>query len=125
IVDGQENPIETIYAQKFHEVQKGVAMIDYIVKPAYVTVSESFWQGLSEEDRALMVRANEESSAVIEALLPQEQEKILAEMEAAGVTVTYPDKAPFIEATKSVRDELGTATWGAEVYARIAEIGAN
>ena len=57
IVDGQENPIETIYAQKFHEVQKGVAMIDYIVKPAYVTISESFWQGLSDEDKALMVNA--------------------------------------------------------------------
>ncbi|NDW01981.1 TRAP transporter substrate-binding protein [Salipiger sp. PrR002] len=125
IVDGQENPIETIYAQKFHEVQKGVAMIDYIVKPAYVTISESFWQGLSDEDKALMVRANEESTKVIEEMLPQEQEKILSEMEAAGVTVTYPDKAPFIEATQSVRDELGTEIWGEDVYKQIAEIGKN
>lgn len=125
IVDGQENPIETIYAQKFHEVQKGVAMIDYIVKPAYVTISESFWQGLSDEDKALMVRANEESTKVIEDMLPQEQETILAEMEAAGVTVTYPDKAPFIAATQSVRDELGTEIWGEDVYKQIAEIGKN
>ncbi|WP_226628853.1 TRAP transporter substrate-binding protein [Alloyangia pacifica] len=125
IVDGQENPIETIYAQKFHEVQEGVAMIDYIVKPAYVTISESFWQDLSDEDKALMVRANEESTKVIEEMLPQEQEKILAEMEAAGVTVTYPEKAPFIEATQSVRDELGTEVWGEEVYKQIAEIGQN
>ena len=125
IVDGQENPIETIYAQKFHEVQDGVAMVDYIVKPAYVTISESFWQGLSEDDRALMIRANDESTKVIEAALPQEQETILAEMEAAGVTVTYPDKAPFIEATQSVRDELGTAIWGDEIYTQIVEIGGN
>ncbi|ATI44003.1 transporter (plasmid) [Pacificitalea manganoxidans] len=125
IVDGQENPIETIYAQKFHEVQDGVAMVDYIVKPAYVTISESFWQGLSEDDRALMTRANDESTKVIEAALPQEQETILAEMEAAGVTVTYPDKAPFIEATQSVRDELGTAIWGDEIYTQIVEIGGN
>lgn len=125
IVDGQENPIETIYAQKFHEVQKGVAMIDYIVKPAYVTISESFWQGLSDEDKALMVRANEESTKVIEDMLPQEQETILAEMEAAGVTVTYPEKAPFIAATQSVRDELGTEIWGEDVYKQIAEIGKN
>lgn len=125
IVDGQENPIETIYAQKFHEVQEGVAMVDYIVKPAYVTISESFWQGLSDEDKALMVRANEESTKVIEEMLPQEQETILAEMEAAGVTVTYPEKAPFIEATQSVRDELGAEVWGENIYKQIAEIGQN
>ncbi|MFV0332515.1 MAG: TRAP transporter substrate-binding protein [Tropicimonas sp.] len=125
IVDGQENPIETIYAQKFYEVQKGVAMVDYIVKPAYVTISESFWKGLSDEDKALLIRANDESTAVIEEMLPAEQEKILSEMEAAGVTVTHPDKAPFIEATQSVRDGLGTKVWGEEIYGKIAEIGRN
>ena len=72
-----------------------------------------------------MIRANDESTKVIEAALPQEQETILAEMEAAGVTVTYPDKAPFIEATQSVRDELGTAIWGDEIYTQIVEIGGN
>lgn len=123
IVDGQENPIETIYAQKFYEVQKGVAMVDYIIKPAYVTISDSFWQGLSDEDKALMVAANEASTQVISELLPQEQEKILAEMEAAGVTVTFPDKAPFIEATQAVRDELGTKVWGEDIYKQIVEIG--
>ena len=40
VVDGQENPIETIYAQKFFEVQKAIAMVDYIDKPAYVMISE-------------------------------------------------------------------------------------
>ena len=52
VVDGQENPIETIYAQKFYEVQEGVAMVDYIIKPAYVMISEAFWSGLSDEDKA-------------------------------------------------------------------------
>lgn len=125
IVDGQENPIETIYAQKFFEVQKGLAMVDYIVKPAYVTISDSFWQGLSDEDKALLTRANEESTKVIEALLPKEQEVILAKMEATGVTVTYPDKAPFVEATQSVRDELGANIWGEEIYQQIVQIGKN
>ena len=125
IVDGQENPIETIYAQKFHEVQKGVAMVDYIVKPAYVTIAESFWQGLSDEDKALMIRANDESTKIVLDLLPAEQDKILAEMEAAGVTVTYPDKAPFIAATQSVRDDLGMKVWGEETYKKIVEIGKN
>ena len=124
IVDGQENPVETIYAQKFYEVQDGIAMVDYINKPAYVVVSEPFWQSLSEEDRKLLTEANDASTAKVEELLPQQTEDYLAEMEAAGVTVTYPDKEPFIEATQSVRDDLGKGTWGEDIYNRIVEIGA-
>jgi tripartite ATP-independent transporter DctP family solute receptor len=124
VVDGQENPIETIYAQKFFEVQRGVAMVDYIIKPAYVMVSDAFWSGLSDSDRALLQRANEASTAKVMSLLPEQEQRFIAEMEAAGVAVTYPDKAPFIEATQSVRDSLGTEVWGAELYSQIVEIGA-
>ncbi|MEM8662717.1 MAG: TRAP transporter substrate-binding protein [Pseudomonadota bacterium] len=123
VVDGQENPVETIYAQKFYEVQDGVAMVDYIVKPAYVMVSESFWSELSDDDKALLQKANEASTAKIMALLPEQQKKYLADMEAAGVTVTYPDTAEFIEATQSVRDTLGTEVWGEEDYKAIVEMG--
>ena len=123
VVDGQENPIETIYAQKFHEVQEGVAMIDYIIKPAYVMISESFWSGLSDDDKALMQKANEASTAKILELLPDQEKQYIEEMEAAGVTVTYPDKAEFIEATKGVRESLGTEVWGDETYKAIVEIG--
>ena len=123
VVDGQENPIETIYAQKFYEVQDGIAMVDYINKPAYVVMGESFWSGLSEEDQQLLRDANDASTAVIEELLPQQGEDYVKEMEAAGVTVTYPDKQPFIEATQSVRDELGGGVWGEDIYRQIVEIG--
>lgn len=123
IVDGQENPLETIYAQKFFEVQDGIAMVDYIVKPAFVTIAESFWQGLSEDDQALIVRATKESSQLVADMLPAEQDGMIAEMEASGVTVTHPDKAPFIEATQSVRDTLGAQVWGEDVYQQIVEIG--
>lgn len=123
VVDGQENPIETIYAQKFYEVQAGVAMVDYIVKPAYVMISETFWSTLSEDERSLLVEANAASTAKIEELLPQQQEGYIAEMEAAGVTVTYPDRAEFIAATQPVRDKLGTEVWGEADYATITQMG--
>lgn len=123
VVDGQENPIETIYAQKFHEVQDGVAMVDYIIKPAYVMISDAFWSDLSEDEQALLQKANDASTARIMELLPEQQKKYVAEMEAAGVAVTYPDKAEFIEATQSVRDSLGNEVWGEETYNAIVEMG--
>ncbi|PLW76093.1 TRAP transporter substrate-binding protein [Cohaesibacter celericrescens] len=124
VVDGQENPIETIYAQKFYEVQKGVAMVDYIAKPAYVTISAPFWDALSEADKAVLIEANDASTAVVEKLLPIQQEKYIQVMKDAGVTISYPDKAPFMDATQSVRDELGVKAWGKEIYEQIKAIGA-
>ncbi|MEQ8357069.1 MAG: TRAP transporter substrate-binding protein [Kiloniellaceae bacterium] len=123
VVDGQENPIETIYAAKFYEVQKSVAVVDYIYKPAYVTISESFWQELSETDRALFRKANDASNTVIGELLPRQQEDFIAKMTAAGLTITYPDKAEFVAATQGVRDELGKSAWGERTYKTIVEIG--
>jgi tripartite ATP-independent transporter DctP family solute receptor len=123
VVDGQENPIETIYASKFYEVQKAVAMVDYIDKPAYVMIGGPFWSGLSEEDRAIFEEAQLASRKLVEELLPGQEEDFIAKMKEAGVTFTYPDKAEFIEATQPVRDKLGAGIWGEELYQRIVEMG--
>ena len=122
-VDGQENPIETIWASKFFEVQKCVAMVDYIDKPAYIVISEPFWQKLSPADRAAVEKAQLDSAVSCARVMPGQAKEILDKFKAAGVAVTYPDKAPFIAATQKVRDELGRKTWGDALYARIAEIG--
>jgi len=122
-VDGQENPIETIWAMKFYEVQKSVAMVDYIRKPGYVMVGEPFWQSLSEEQRAMLLKAQRACEAVVAEVLPKQQLELIEKMKAAGIAITYPDKKPFIEATQDVRDELGRKAWGDALYKEIAEIG--
>lgn len=123
VVDGQENPIETIYSAKFYEVQKSIALVDYIKKPAYVMISNTFWESLTAEDQALLRKANDASNAVIAELLPKQTERMIAEMKAAGITFTTPDIAPFIAATQSVRDELGMKMWGEDVYKEVSAIG--
>ena len=123
IVDGQENPIETIYAQKFYEVQKGVAMISYIDKPAYVMIGEKFWQARTAEERKWIKQAQAASEEVVSALLPKQQKVLIDKMKKSGVTFTYPDKKPFEEATQPVRDELGKKRWGEALYKKIVEIG--
>ena len=72
----------------------------------------------------LLQQAHLDSVRLVEELLPEQQEKFIAAMEDAGVTVTYPDQQPFIEATQGVREKLGMGIWGEEAYRRIAEIGA-
>ena len=123
VVDGQENPVETIYAQKFYEVQKAIAMVDYIDKPAYVMIGEPFWSKLSDADKAMFRKAQAASRKLVQELLPEQQKKFLADMKKRGVTITYPDKAEFIKATQPVRDKLGVNRWGKDMYEKIVEIG--
>jgi len=123
IVDGQENPVETIYAQKFFEVQKCVAMISYIDKPAYVMIGEKFWSARSAQEREWIKKAQAASEEVVRSILPEQQKALIEKMKKSGVVFTYPDKKPFMEATQSVRDELGAKRWGKELYQKIVEIG--
>lgn len=123
VVDGQENPVETIFAQRFYEVQKSIAMVDYITKPAFVMISNGFWSKLSEEERKMFMKAQAASRDLVEKALPDQTVEQLNKMKAAGVKITYPEKEPFIKATQSVRDKLGTSRWGKETYEKIVEIG--
>jgi len=123
IVDGQENPIETIYAQKFYEVQKCVVMLSYIDKPAYVMIGEKFWSARNAEEREWIKKAQAASEEVVMQMLPNQEKELVDKMKKSGIVFTYPDKKPFIEATQPVRDELGTKRWGKELYQEIVEIG--
>ena len=122
-VDGQENPIETIYAQKFFEVQKSIAIVDYIKKPAYVMVGIPFWSKLTAEERELVLKAQRAAEAKVDQILPKQQEELLAKIIQSGVKITYPEKAAFMRATQPLRDELGVKAWGEKTYREIVEIG--
>jgi len=123
IVDGQENPIETIWAMKFFEVQESIAMVDYIKKPAWVKVSEAFWQGLTEEEQGWIITAQRASEDMVDELLADQQEALVEKLQQSGIEITYPDREEFRAATQSVRDSIGTETWGEDLYREIVRIG--
>lgn len=122
VVDGQENPIETIVAAGFYEVQKCIALTNHINKPAFVVINEDFFQGLTEEQQKVLADAQVEAEMLTQKLMEQQQVEFLQRIKDAGVVVTTPDLEPFIEATQKVRDNLGTKIWGEENYKKIVEM---
>src|SRR5215212_2834453 len=52
-VEAQENPLTTIEAKKFYEVQKHIALTGHIVDHLNTIVSGGLWKKLSEEDRKI------------------------------------------------------------------------
>jgi TRAP-type transport system periplasmic protein len=123
IVDGQENPLETFYAAGFQEVQDYIINSNHMFKPAFVTINEAFFQGLSEEYQDILLEAAKESQAYAEEELAKSEKTMAEELEGAGVTFIDPDVEKFREATQSVRDSLGKEMWGEEAYQQIVEMG--
>ena len=62
-IDGHENPLTVINANKFYEVQKYVALTNHQYNPQSVLVSKKFWDGLSVSDKKILSDAASEASA--------------------------------------------------------------
>jgi tripartite ATP-independent transporter DctP family solute receptor len=117
VVDGQDNPYLTINAMKFYEVQDYVTNIRYIFSIEPLIVSESLFQGLSEEDQQAMVEAGEAATKRSAEFLRQREDEIRETLVEKGMTITEPanDEAEFIErATSAVWPQFYDSIGGKE-----------
>lgn len=85
VVDGQENPVNVLLAVKFHEVQKYVTDIDWILQTGALVVSEDFFQGLPEELRTAVAEAGRETMAWERAYVEKVIESDVARLEELGI----------------------------------------
>jgi TRAP-type C4-dicarboxylate transport system substrate-binding protein len=115
-VSGQENPIDTIYANKFYEVAKNVTLTQHVYSPIPLTISEKTWQKLSAADRDAVTKAGQEAGAWIRNEIRSNDDRQLKEMQAKGATIARPPVAPFRSAVQPVYAKA-KEKYGAEVDA--------
>ncbi|MEM7428807.1 MAG: TRAP transporter substrate-binding protein [Pseudomonadota bacterium] len=60
VVDGQENPLDTILRMKFHEVQDYLVVSDHGAMEDVVLFNPNWWQNLPENYREIIVAAFQE-----------------------------------------------------------------
>jgi len=61
-IDGQENPVTVINANKFYEVQKNLALTNHQYNPQSVLISKKFWDSLSAAEKQVLKSAAQESA---------------------------------------------------------------
>ena len=122
-VSGQENPIDTIFANKFYEVAPNVTLTHHVYSPIPLTMSEKTWQKLTPADQQAVMKAGAETSTWIRNEIKGNDDKQLAEMEAKGAKVARPALAPFREAVKPVYAKA-KEKYGADVDQFIADADA-
>lgn len=123
-VAGQENPIDTIYSNKFYEVAPNVTLTNHVYSPLPLAISEKTWQRLSPADQQAVTRAAKEVAPFQRNLIKDNDEKLLADMAAKGAKI---NRKPNIEAfRKSVEPVYAQARekYGADVDTVLAEAAA-
>jgi len=102
IVNGQENPVDTIKSLRFYEVAPNITLTRHVYSPLPLTVAEKTWQSFSDEDKEAVLKAAAESAAFSRDLVKSSVDSQLTEMQEAGATVSVPEIGPFREAVQPV-----------------------
>ena len=88
VVDGQENPLATILASKFFEVQKHAVLSNHIYSVWAVLMSKRFWDRLTPDEQKIITEAAKEATDFERKTIRAFEAKALEELKANGMQVT-------------------------------------
>lgn len=101
IVDGQENPLPTIFNQNFFDVQDYLILTRHQLIPIPITINADSWRELSPEDQEAVRRAAVEATAFMTETVVAEEGALLANLEAEGMSVIGVEQGLDIDAFRA------------------------
>jgi TRAP-type transport system periplasmic protein len=111
-IDGQENPLSVILANKFFEVQKHLAVTNHQYNPQSLIMSKKVWEALAPADQKLIQEAAREASLFQRKVNRDKSADDLQELKQAGMQVTElspAEQAKLRDKLKPVVDKHGAA----------------
>lgn len=119
-IDGQENPITVINANKFYEVQKHVAITNHQYNPQSVLISKKFWDALSADERKIIAEAAQEAATYQREQARGQVAGALDNMKKNGMQVTEFAPAEVTKFAEKMRPVY--AKHGADLSATVTEL---
>jgi len=112
-VDGQENPMSIFTAAKLHTVgQRNVTLWNYVADPLIFVVNKQVWDSWTPADQAIVrqaaIDAGKQEIAIARHGVTREDDAVLKEIAALGVTITElsaQEHQAFVDATRPVFDK--------------------
>lgn len=116
VADGQDNPAAIVYANRYYEIQKYLAVTNHAQVIFAVLVNGKFWDGLPQENKNIIRDAAMESQRFAHNALDQSGKDIMKKLEEKGMAITYPDQKEFAEATKDIYKKFTNVNGFEELY---------
>ncbi|WP_379651500.1 sialic acid TRAP transporter substrate-binding protein SiaP [Teichococcus aestuarii] len=122
-VDGQENPLPTIQAKKFYEVQSHIMLSGHITESILTIVGRATWNRLNEADRKVFEEVLREAATRASKQIRDAELSLPDWFRQQGKTVLEPDRAAFRAAAMPLHnDQAAGAGWTKEQYDRLQAI---
>lgn len=103
VFDAQENPIPTIYGDRYYEVQKYIDLTGHVQSYNVVSVNSAFVDGLSPEHRQIFDDTLADAIAWLDAAVASDTGTLVEKMQAErGIEVIEPDVAAFLEIARPI-----------------------
>ncbi len=112
-IDGQENPVTVINANKLFEVQKHVVLSNHQYNPQSVVISKKFWDGLDANQKKILADAAQEAAKFQRQQARGQVSSALENMKKNGMQVTELSAAELSKFRDRVRPV--TAKYGVTV----------
>lgn len=110
VVDGAENNPPSLYLSRQFEVCKYYTLDEHTAVPDILLMSLHIWEGLTPEQQGWLQQAVDDSVGYQAQLWEKASNDALAAIEASGVEIIRPDKAPFMAAVEDMKAKYkGTA----------------
>ena len=108
-VEAQENPLTTIEAKKFYEVQKHIMLTGHIVDGLITQIAPHVWSKLSEADRKVFVEVTQEAAQRATNQIIKREAELVDEFKKKGINIVQVNRQSFVDAVlkNSTPESLG------------------
>ncbi|GMU72213.1 MAG: sialic acid TRAP transporter substrate-binding protein SiaP [Burkholderiales bacterium] len=97
-VDAQENPLTTIEAKKFYEVQKAIMLTGHIVDGLTTQIAPHVWNKLTPQEKQIFTEVTREAAARATAQIKKREGQLVDEFKKKGLAVTPVNRQSFVDA---------------------------
>lgn len=124
LVDAQENPLSTIYSNKFYEVNKYCTLSRHSYTSTFMFMARGVYDGLSEAQKKAVDAANEACTRESRAAADSAEKEYQGLLEAAGMGVYAPTKEEMQKFREAASKSWSTAEklMGADRYKRLLAV---
>ncbi|TLP44346.1 TRAP transporter substrate-binding protein [Cohaesibacter sp. CAU 1516] len=125
VAQGQENPVNVVLSVKLYDVQSHLMLTGHMSNAEVVVMNEDAWQSLSDEQKAAVKQAAEETRQKATKAIQDKEEEETQALRDLGMTVIGPDEGLDLEAFRSSVQKLVQERFGekyGDLYKKIAAV---
>ena len=122
VVDAQENPLPTIKAGQFYEVQSDISLTSHTTATLTTVMSGVTYDDLSPEDRTIIFKILKDAATKATQDVRDQENSLVAWFKDKGVNVHDVDRQPFMDIVQPLLQKADMP-WSPETFKRLEAIG--